>query len=88
MEMKVIQPHPPYVELKKLVVRMGGRMCSPHARRFWVIIIGGRIGVFPIVQDGHQKSFPKLDDLYEGDRLRPDAKEKLLELLDDVQWTM
>ena len=44
----------------------------------------GRIRVFPIVQDGHKKSFPKLDDLYEGDRLRPDAKEKQLELLYDV----
>ena len=41
MEMTVISPRPPHLELKKLVVRMGGRMCSPHARKFWVIIIGG-----------------------------------------------
>ena len=86
MEMTVISPRPPHLELKKLVVRMGGRMCSPHARKFWVIIIGGGIRVVPY--DYHQKSFPALDELYDGDRLRPDAKEKLLELLDDVQWTM
>ena len=88
MEMKVRPPRRPFLELKKLVVRMGGRMCSPHSRKFWVIIVGGKIGIFPIQYDGQQRSFPPLDKLYIGERLRPDAKEKLLEMLDDVEWTM
>lgn len=86
--MKIMRPNPPFLELKRLVSRPGGRMCCPHARTVWVIIVGGRIGVFPIERDGYQKSFPPLENLYEDDKLRPDAEEKLMELLDDPQWTI
>jgi len=66
MEMNAGPPRRPFLELKKFVVRMEGRMCSPHSRKFWVIIVGGRIGVFPIQYDAQQKSFPPLDRLYIG----------------------
>ena len=63
-------------------------MCSPHGHIYWVIIVGGRIGVFPVERKGHLKSFPPLEELYDNNqKLRTDAKEKLLELLDDPHWT-
>jgi len=86
--MKVTRPHPPYLMLKRLVVRMGGKMCSTHNHKYWVIIVGGRIGVFPTVSDGHLKAVPQLDELHDYDKLRSDAKERLLEMLDDPLWTI
>jgi len=86
--MKIIKPAYPYLELKKLVSGMGGRMCCPHGRRFWVIIVGGAIRVAPMVTDGNRKHFPVLDELYDGDELKPDARERLLSMLDDTEWTM
>lgn len=86
--MKVTQPKPPFLMLKRLVVRMGGKMCSIHDHKYWVIIIGGRIGVFPIVSAGHRRAVPQLDELHDFDKLRTDAKERLLEILDDPQWTI
>ncbi|MCY4079478.1 MAG: hypothetical protein OXF54_04490 [Caldilineaceae bacterium] len=86
--MKVTRPKPPYLMLKRLVVRMGGKMCSIQNCKYWVIIVGGRIGVFPTVSDGRLGAVPQLDELHDHDRLRPDAKERLLEILDDPQWTI
>lgn len=86
--MKVTRPKPPYLMLKRLVVRMGGKMCSIQNCKYWVIIVGGRIGVFPTVSDGRLRAVPQLDELHDHDRLRPDAKERLLDILDDPQWTI
>ena len=63
-------------------------MCPPHSRKVRVIIVGGKTGVFPIQYDGRQRPVPPLDKRYIGERLRPDAKEKLLEMLDDIERTM
>ena len=35
-----------------------------------------------------QRTFPVLDELYNGDELKPDARERLLSMLDDTEWTM
>ena len=86
--MKVTQPKPSYLLLKRLVVTMGGKMSSIHDHNFWVIIVGGRIGVFPTVSDGHFRAVPQLDELHNYDKLRPDDKERLLNMLADPLWTI
>ena len=86
--MKIVQPAVPYLELKQLVSSMESRMRCPHGRRFWVIIICGAIRVALIETEGNRKHFPVLDELYNGDELKPDARERLLSMLDDTEWTM
>lgn len=86
--MKIIKPARPRLKLKKLVSSMGGRMCFPHARKFCVIIIGGAIRVMPIEYAEGKGHYPMLDELEDGDELKPDAKERLLAMLEDTEWTM
>ena len=38
--------------------------------------------------DGNKRHFPVLDELYDGDESKPDARERLLSMLDDTEWTV
>ena len=42
----------------------------------------------PIETGGNRKHFPVLDELYNSDELKPDARERLLSMLDDTELTM
>ncbi|MCZ0939184.1 MAG: hypothetical protein OXJ55_11135 [Caldilineaceae bacterium] len=42
----------------------------------------------PLETGGNRKHLPVQDELYDGDELKPDARERLLLMLDDTQWTM
>jgi len=44
--------------------------------------------VAPMQTDGNRKHFPVLNELYNGDELKPDARERLLSMLDDTEWTV
>ncbi len=77
-----------YQEVQTLVEEMNGLMKWVKRRAgfrgTWVISIDNKVGIF-LYDDSQGGYFPDLDDLYQPDKhleLRPDAKERLLSLLE------
>lgn len=74
-----------YKELRALVESHGGFM--QHCKRVrgvnggvWVVSLQGRVGVFSRREGDFY--YPELEDLYSGNHLHPDAKERLYERLE------
>jgi len=63
-------------------------MCCPHCRSYWSSFSEGQFEWPPMQTDGNKRHFPVLDELYDGDESKPDARERLLSMLDDTEWTV